>query len=321
MQRIIDYTVYVIVRLFICLIQALPPDVSWSIARGLAWLCGDVLRLRHQVVDENLRHALPELSDDELRRCERKMWEHLFLLIVEVAYVPRKIHETNWRDHVDLENIRPLVAQLLNDRPAILITGHFGNFEVGGYMLGLFGFPTHSVARTLDNPYLHDFVTSFRGATGQFLVPKNGGYDQILEVLGDRGTMAFLADQYAGPKGCWIKFFNRPASVYKAIGLLSLEYNAPIAVTYTLRSDRPLHFRISAAGVADPADDDSPLGSVRKITQWYTQLLEDGIRETPGQYWWIHKRWKDTRQKKSKPVKKKPDTPGDNTAEPDSRAA
>ena len=84
-------------------------------------------------------------------------------------------------------------------------------------MLGILGFPTYTVARTLDNPYLDRFVNRFRAATGQHIIPKNGGYDQIVDVLARGGTMTFLADQYAGPKGCWVEFFGRPASAHKAI--------------------------------------------------------------------------------------------------------
>lgn len=165
-------------------------------------------------------------------------------------------------------------------------------------MLGLLGVPTHSVARTLDNRYINDFLERFRGATGQHIVPKNGGYDQILEVLGGKGTMAFLADQAAGPKGCWVDFFGRPASTYKAIALLALEHDAPIAVCYARRLDRPMHFEMVVSDMIDPRDTDGQVATVKDLTQWYTHKLEEAIRENPEQYWWVHRRWKDNRRKK-----------------------
>jgi KDO2-lipid IV(A) lauroyltransferase len=222
------------------------------------------------VVDENLRHAFPNLDQKQRRRLTRQMWRHLVLLILEVAHVPRKIHGTNWRKFVRLRNVKPLMQTLLEDRPVVVVTGHFGNFEVGGYMLGLLGFPTHSVARTLDNVYVNDFLERFRGATGQHIIPKNGGYDQILEVLGARGTMAFLADQAAGPKGCFVDFFGRPASTYKAIALLALEHDAPIAVCYARRLDRPMHFEMVVSDMIDPRDTDGQVATVKDLTQWYT---------------------------------------------------
>jgi KDO2-lipid IV(A) lauroyltransferase len=297
-KRVIDYLVYVVVRILICIVQAIPIETGRGMTRRLAWLLSDVLRVRGQVVDDNLRHAFAELSDSQRKDLTRRMWEHLFLLVLEVAHVPRKIHETNWRQHIQLRGVAPLLRELIGQRPVIVVTGHFGNFEVGGYALGILGFPTHSVARNLDNPYLDRFLARFRGATGQHLIPKNGGYDQILDVLGSGGTMAFLADQYAGEKGCWVDFFGRPASAYKAIALLALEHDAPVAVCYAVRGDRPMQFEMVTRDMIDPRDWQGDPAAVRNITQWYTRQLEEGIRADPDQYWWLHRRWKDTRKKR-----------------------
>ncbi|MGA2067389.1 MAG: lysophospholipid acyltransferase family protein [Thermoguttaceae bacterium] len=295
---LVDYLAYVLVRIVIAIVQALPIAMGHSLARGLAWLVGDVLGLRAGVVAENLACAFPDLSAAQRRRLARRMWEHLFLLAVEVAHIPRKVHDTNWRQFVRLRGVAPLVRLLLSGRPVIVVTGHFGNFELGGYALGVLGFPTYTVARNLDNPYLDRFLARFRGATGQYLIPKNGGYDQILEVLSRGGTLAFLADQYGGEKGCWVEFFSRPASAHKAIALLALEHEAPVAVCYARRLRRPMRFEMVAAALADPQQAAAGLDTVRDLTQWYTRKLEEGIRSAPEQYWWVHRRWKDTREKR-----------------------
>jgi Kdo2-lipid IVA lauroyltransferase/acyltransferase len=297
-RQIADYLVYVIVRVLICIVQAMRIETGQALARWIAWLFADVIHLRGKVVDENLRHAYPGLSDAQRQRLARQMWEHLFLLVLEVAHTPRKIHETNWRQFVQLRGVAPLVRLLISERPVIVVTGHFGNFELGGYMLGVLGFPTYTVARTLDNRYLDRFIARFRGATGQHIIPKTGGYDQILDVLGHGGTMAFLADQYAGEKGCWVEFFGRPASAYKAIALLAMEHDAPVAVCYARRVDRPMRFEMVTRAIADPRDAAEDVGTVRDLTQWYTRQLEEAIRSDPGQYWWLHRRWKDLRQQK-----------------------
>lgn len=294
-QQVLDYLVYLLVRVLICIAQALRIETGRRVACWFAWLLGDVLRIRRDVAEENLRHAFPEWSDQRRTMALRRMWEHLFLLVLEVAHAPRKIHETNWRRFVRLKNQDQLVRLLLADDPTLIVTAHFGNFEVGGYVLGLLGFPTYTVARTLDNPHLDRFLNRFRGQTGQFIIPKNGGYDQIVEVLGRGGAMTLLADQYAGPKGCWVEFFGRQASAHKAIALLALEHNAPVVVTSSRRLDRPLHLEMAITALAN-AQEVREMGSVGDVTQWYTSRLEEMIREAPEQYWWIHRRWKDTRK-------------------------
>ena len=299
-RRLGDFLVYLAARIVVCIVQAMRIDTGRKMARGLAWLLCDVIKIRAAVVDDNLTHAFADLSEAERKQLARRMWEHLFLLVLEVAHAPRKIHETNWRDYLELRGEADLVRLMLSDRPTLIVTAHFGNFELAGVVLGILGFPTYTVARTLDNPYLDRFISEFRGSSGQYIIPKNGGYDQIVDVLGRGGTMTFLADQYAGPKGCWVEFFGRPASAHKAIALLALENDAPIAISSARRTTGPLHLELSTEAILDPRGADEA-GNVRDLTQWYTSRLEDMIRQTPDQYWWLHRRWKDTR----KPRKKK----------------
>jgi Kdo2-lipid IVA lauroyltransferase/acyltransferase len=291
---------YLAVRVFICVVQTLPMDACERLAGLLATLCCDILGIRRRIVEENLRHAMPGISDEQRRELAWRMWRHLFLLVAEVAHAPRKIHETNWRQFVRLDRSDILVRALLDDRPVLLVSGHFGNFELAGFVLGILGFPTYTVARTLDNPYLDAFVNRFRGATGQHIIPKNGGYDQILSVLRRGGTMAFLADQYAGSKGCWVNFFGRPASAHKAIALFALDNNAPLVVGYARRLDNPLAYELAVQDIADPQCLPAEQRGIRELTQRYTAALEAVIRRQPDQYWWLHDRWKDKRGVRSR---------------------
>lgn len=294
-RRIGHYAAYLALRVGICVLQALPAAACERIARWLAWLAGDVLQLRRDVVDDNLRHAFAEQTEQQRRQLARRMWEHLFLLVAEVALAGRKIHHTNWRRYLRFKRAAVLAERLLDDRPLLLVSAHFGNFELAGFGLGILGFPTYAVARTLDNPLVNDFVNRFRGTTGQHIVPKKGGYEQILAVLARGGVISFLADQYAGTKGCWVEFFGRPASAHKAIALLSLEHEAPMVVGYARRTGALLHLEFGVQRTIDPRDGGAAVDGVRELTQWYTDALEEMVRAAPEQYWWIHRRWKDTR--------------------------
>ncbi|HXT60599.1 MAG TPA: lysophospholipid acyltransferase family protein [Pirellulales bacterium] len=300
MQGLLQYMVYVAVRVFICVVQALQMETCQKVAAGLATLFSSVLCVREKTLDDNLRHAFPQMSDAERRQLTWRMWEHLFLLVVEIAHAPRKIHETNWREYLQfVGDASPrLTGLLLSDRPVIIVSAHFGNFEMAGYLLGILGFPTYTVARTLDNPRIDAFLNRFRSRTGQHMIPKKGGYEQIVETLARGLPMTFLADQYAGSKGCWVDFFGRPASAHKAIALFALNHDAPLVVGYGERAGRPLHYRMGLEASADPRSGDDCVKSVPRLTQWYTSHLESVIRRAPEQYWWLHRRWKDNRPAK-----------------------
>ena len=287
-----QWLVYVLVRVFVCLIQTLPLESCQHLARCLAFLACDILRVREQVVTDNLRSVFPDLSADERHVLARRMWEHLFLMICEIAHAPRKIHRTNWTQFIDMPNRQGFVSRLLDSRAKIVVSAHFGNFEVAGYACGLLGFPTFTVARRLDNPYLDRYVNRFRGANGQFIIPKDGSANQIQTILSAGGALTLLGDQHAGTKGCWIDFFGRPASCHKAIAVFSLTTGAPLLVAYAKRTRRPLHFEAGLFAIADPADDGDEMTGVKPLTQWYNSKLEQLILTAPDQYWWLHRRWK-----------------------------
>ena len=287
-----QWIVYIVMRLVICVVQTLPIETCARLSRALAHLAHDLLGIRKKIINDNLRHAFPQQTRAQRRRLALDMWEHVFLMICELAHVPRKIHDTNWRSYVRMSepDTRRYVQRMLSPRPAVVVSGHFGNFEVGGVVGGLLGFPTFTVARPLDNPYLHRFITKFREATGQFMVPKKGSSKQLDAILSTGGTMVLLADQSAGPKGVFIDFFGRPASCHKAVALYSLVNRAPMLLAYSRRRDRPMQFEIGVTAVFDPLTDEC--GGVRELTQWYNHHLERTICTAPGQYWWLHNRWK-----------------------------
>ncbi len=295
LQDILDRLVYFVVRIFVCVVQAMRIETCTVLARWLATMCCDVLGIRGDVIEDNLRHAFPGMTPRQRRKLSWQMWEHFFLMIVEIVHAPRKIHRTNWRSYVTLHNADLLVRTFFDDRPTVVVCGHYGNFELSGYVLGLFGFPTFTIARPLDNPYLDRFLNDFRGSTGQYILCKNGSAQQIQDILDRGGVLALLGDQYAGNKGCWVEFFGRPASSHKAIALFTLGNNAPTLFCSARRTGKPLHMLMSARAILDPLELGPEMLSVPAITQWYTLQLEDTIRQAPQQYWWLHRRWKDTR--------------------------
>jgi len=298
LQDVLDRLVYLILRIFVCVVQAMPVEMCASMARRLATICTSVVRIRRDVIAENLQYAFPEMSQAERRDLTWKMWEHLFLMIIEVIHAPRKIHDTNWREYVTLRDSALIIRTFFDDRPTIVICGHYGNFELSGYVLGLFGFPTYTIARPLDNPYLNQWLNDFRGLTGQYILSKNGSAGQIQDILNRGGVLALLGDQYAGSKGCWVEFFGRPASSHKAIALFSLGNDAPAMFCFARRNGKPLHLLMSGDGVLDPREVGPEMQSVPAVTRWYTERLERTIRKAPEQYWWLHRRWKDTRPPK-----------------------
>jgi KDO2-lipid IV(A) lauroyltransferase len=284
-----------LVRLLVCIVQALPWGGALNLARGLAWLAYRVDRRHRRVAHENLRHAFKHLGDAERDRLVRASYLHLTTMIVEMIRVPRVLHEHNAGQYIhhagasDLEHIHRLKA---TGRTFLILTGHFGNWEILNFVAGLTGFRGGIVARRLDNPYLDRYVGRFRKHTGQVLLDKSTDYHRILDFL-DRGIgLGMVGDQDAGQRGLFVSFFGRPASTFKSIALLSLQYQAPIVVTATARVGQPMRYRMYLEDVILPEDYSGHTDAARAITQRYTDALERMVRRHPEQYFWLHGRWK-----------------------------
>ncbi len=221
------------------------------------------------------------------------MWHHLFLMVCEIAHAPRKIHRTNWYDFYSIKDRQLILKVVLDSRPKIMVTGHFGNFELAGYVNGLFGLPSTTLARPLDNAFIHRYITDFRSMGGQHFLSKDHAANEIQKLLEAGGTLGLLADQDAGKRGCWAHFLGHPASCHKALALFTLVNRAPMMVLSSRRADRPMHFVIDVNGVTDPEIASPQLANVQTLTQWYNDCLEGPIRSFPEQYWWLHRRWRE----------------------------
>jgi Kdo2-lipid IVA lauroyltransferase/acyltransferase len=289
-----DYAVYLVARTILCIVQMLTLPASRRLAGLLAWLAYHLDKRHRLVADDNLRAAFAGQFDARARdQMVRGVYRHFCSILVEIAHLPRKFHSETWRRYLKLENGAAIVEGLLADRPLLLVTGHFGNWEMGGYLLGLLGFSTYAIARKLDNPYLNDFfLHRFRQRTGQKILYKDGDFERIQSVLAANGAIATLGDQDAGARGQFVDFFGRPASTHKAIALLALEYNATMVVIGSPRIGEPMRYMITAEEVIRPEEYAGRSDAVRAITQRFTTALERLARQWPEQYFWLHRRWK-----------------------------
>jgi KDO2-lipid IV(A) lauroyltransferase len=290
---VFDYLVYLLVRLAVAILQALPLETAYRFARFIGWL-GYHLNRRHRLVaDENLEKAFPgRWTPAQRDRIIRGLYVHFAMMLVELVHLPRLLHIHNYKRHMRLENGEFIVRALLADRAPMLVTGHFGNWEMASYNLGLLGFRIFPIARALDNRYIDEFLRRFRQRYGQTVLAKNDDYARIQEVLETGGVLGTLADQDAGQRGLFVDFFGRPASTHKAVALLCLEYKVPLLVIGMYREKVGLRYVAVAEDLIDPAEYEGRPDAIKAITQRFTSAFERLVRRAPEQYLWLHRRWK-----------------------------
>ncbi len=302
-RRALDYLVYLAIRLLVGVAQALTIEQSYAFSRLLAAVLYRVDARHRKIGLENLRQAFGDrYTELERDQVVRGVYRHFCMMLMEILHIPRKLHPTTWRERITLVGEDMAVDRLLKGGPIIMLSGHFGNWEMAGYLFGVFGFPPHSVARALDNPFLDGFLRRFRERSGQRMIAKKGGYDQMLAVLRGGGVLSFLADQDAGERGMFVEFFGRPASTHKAIALLALEHRAPVVIGYARRVGPGFRYEVGCEEVIEPDEWTGTADDARLLTQRYTRTLESIIRRDPEQYLWLHRRWKHQPKPKKRPT-------------------
>lgn len=241
---------------------------------------------------ENLRLSYPEKSLTWLEQTTRRSFEHIVMLAFDVLYTTRLIRISTWTKYLEFDQITEPLRLMLHHRGVIMVTGHYGNFEVLGYALAVLGLESYSIARPIDNPYINKFLLGVRERQGQKIIDKKGATTDMLEILDSGSILSFIADQNAGRKGIFVDFFGRKASTYKSIGLLAMQYDLPIIVGYARRVQDQYRFELGYHRIIKPEEwkeQDDPL---RWITAEYTRGIEGIVRADPEQYWWVHRRWK-----------------------------
>lgn len=297
----VAWLVYFAVRTVFAVMQMFPIDRNLRTARFLARLWPLIMPRHRQRAVAHLAEAFGKtLHPTEIFRIADRCLESVTMFAVEVVCLPRLVNAITWSRYIELADFEEALNIILEGKGAILVTGHYGSFELTGHFLSTVGFDVVAVMRPLDNAYLNRFIVRTRRMHGLTLLDKKGAMLQAEGVLADGRLLAFIGDQDAGRKGVFVDFFGRPASTYKSIGLLAMSAKCPIIVGYARRRGNVAKYEIGAQRIIYPHEWAQQRDPLRWITQTYTTAIEEIVRAAPEQYLWIHRRWK------SKPKARRP---------------
>ncbi len=288
----INWSQYAALRIAVSMMHMLPVDSVLSGARDLGRL---IFRLdakhRHRAID-NIARSFPEMTQHEITQLAQSSMQHFLQLGVDVMFTTRLIDLDTWPSHVRLNNIDEALNLLLSPQPTIMLTGHFGNWEILGYLLATLSIDLNAVARPIDNPLINDWLLGVRQRQGLNIITKWGATDEMTNTLQRGGTLAFIADQNAGSKGLFVPFFGRLASTYKSVGLLAIKYNVPVICGYARRLDSQFKFEAGVTDIIYPEQWQNQPDPLYYLTARYMHAIEKMVQLAPEQYLWVHRRWK-----------------------------
>jgi KDO2-lipid IV(A) lauroyltransferase len=301
----VAFLTYLLTRSVTAWLQVLPLEWTLACARGFGriWQWATP---KHR--DRAIKHLTASMGDElsprQVARLADACLEQWAMFAVEVVCTGRLMHPFSWLKYVRLEGFEPALRALMSQRGVIMVTGHYGHFELTGHLLGCLGFDVYAVMRPLDNVYMNDHLVRARRSQGLKLLDKFGAMQMAEDVLRDGAALCFIADQDAGPKGVFVDFFGQPASTYKSVALLAMTAEVPILVGYARRVGSTPQYEVGVQRVIEPAEWKEQANPARWITQEYTAAIEAFVREEPSQYLWIHRRWKTKPGQRRKPRKK-----------------
>jgi KDO2-lipid IV(A) lauroyltransferase len=247
--------------------------------------------VRRAVVERQLAAAFPERDADDVAHIARAAYGSLGRTAIETAilpsYGPREILDLFER--VDGWNI--VEERLALGRGLIVVTGHLGNWELGGAYLAARGLPVDAIARHMANPLFDRYLTATRQRLGMTVVHDEDAVRRVPRSLRSGRVVAFLMDQGTiGLASTWVPFFGRLAKTPRGPAVFALRLDAPVVFGAAVRlpSGR-YHLGFEAIDTTSTGDREA---DVDRIVAEYTRVLERSVRAAPEQYLWHHRRWK-----------------------------
>ncbi len=255
-----------------------------------------LLPLRKAVILDNLRRVFGAAAPPvEIERLAQAHYAHLWRLFGEFLRF-RWLSAARRAASVRLENVETLADALDRGKGVLILTGHFGNFEVAT-IAGLSNFPAmhgriHFVRRAIKPRWLDLLVTRRFRRAGFGVMSKRGSLDAILERLAAGDIVVFPFDQHASPPdGIESEFFGHRAWTFKSLAIIALATGAPVVPAASWREADGRHV-LRFEDPVPPVEHDKVSEEIRRNTRAYNAVLERLILRHPEQWFWVHRRWK-----------------------------
>ncbi|HZZ67597.1 MAG TPA: lysophospholipid acyltransferase family protein [Phenylobacterium sp.] len=273
--------------LFSILVRAPPPDVVSAIGAWLGRTVGP-LTSSDRTARRNLEIALPEMPQAQRREVLRAQWENFGRYIFEFPIADRL---TPASGRVEIVGAERLQAIARSGKPAVFISGHFSNIEIMAAVILASGVECDVTYRAANNPLVDERIKSSRFKYGiRLFAPKGAeGARDLLEALQAGRSIAILNDQkYDGGVAGW--FFGHEVMTNPAAARLALRFGAPIQ-PLSIQRTRGARFRVIAHEPIIVEGAVGKTGAVEAGVQAINAFIEARVRERPGEWWWMHRRW------------------------------
>lgn len=246
--------------------------------------------VRRKVAMDNLSRSFPNNDGGQNRHIILHLYQNLGKNLAEL------LNFKNWesgqvKQKVLLNGEEHLDLALERGKGAILVSAHYGNWELFAAALACYGYPFSVVVYPQHNRYVDRMLNDLRRAKGIEVIYKKNAAREVLQALRRNRFVTMLADQDAGPDGLFVDFMGRKASVTKGPAVFAIKTGAPIITGAIVRQDGGRHQGyVDRPLYADQGSDKDT--EIVRLTKDFTAQLEGYVTKNPDHWYWVHKRWK-----------------------------
>ncbi len=288
----IDYAAYTAVRILNKILAFVPISASLWLGRRI----GDVVfffnRRRRVIAYANLKAAFgSEKTPAELRAITKAVYRNMVQTFVEVLNLT-KINRKYVDKYVEVVNMDRIRNASKSGRGTVLLTAHFGDWELSSLVSSVEGFPILVLVREQKMKLLSDLLNQLRESNGCKVIRKGMDVKNILKALRDKNIVGVLSDQDAGKNGTFVDFFGRPTSHHSGPFEIAKHTDSLVLPNFIVRTHGPYH-KLCLEEYIDFRESKSP-DDIKENLQKFAKLLEQYVRKYPEQWLWLHKRWKST---------------------------
>ena len=267
----------------------------FSLARRLGEALGVIgywpLGIRRRVVTRQIAAAFPGLDGRGVARIARGAYRSLGRIMVESAIVSRSGSKGVLALFESSDDWTPVEEALSEGKGMVLVTGHFGNWELAAAYAVARGMPLDVIARRQANPLFDAWATRTRSDLGMVVVHDRDAVRHIPRAFRDGRGVGFVADQgVMGLASTFVPFFGRPAKTPRGPAVYALKYKVPIIfMAGVLQPGGKYRFIVEPVAVTESGDRER---DVDAAVGRFTAVLERYVRQYPEQYFWHHRRWR-----------------------------
>ena len=246
------------------------------------------LGIRKKVVMDNLRHAFPDWNEDRIERVAKETYIHFGYIFLEFLRFPNWEPET-YREKVIITTPEAFEEFKSNKNGKIVLTGHFGSWELIAAYYARF-YPSAAIVKKQNNPAANDFFADVRKKSDLTIFFMKESLQLGIPWLKSGKILLIAGDQDARHHGIFVRFMGRPASTYVGAAVFAQRAQADVYYTAAVRT-KSGKYELSLEKLFDVKDGFGE-NFIHDLIQRYMERLEHSVRQTPEQYFWLHKRWK-----------------------------